>query len=122
MSDLGTTQYHTVMGFTAFGLFGPDTSTPEGAASVAPVTCNASGLRVMLPTGVAMNLDFTLLSGATIATLTTPILSCTILAASAACTSAGSGPISAGNLVVLRSQASGPTGPDVNVFFGWTCQ
>lgn len=59
----GDVYYHTVFGHTRpFNPFGPDTTTPEGTASVAPIACTASGLRVLLdvpapPGGVRMALQ-----------------------------------------------------------------
>jgi hypothetical protein len=120
----GTTNYHTVMGATTpLSVFGPDTTSPQGAASVAPVGCTASGLRVVLETAPAVAMQFTLQRGATIAALTNAALSCTVAASATSCTSgAATVSIVAGNLIVFRSESAGSIGSDINLFFGWICQ
>jgi hypothetical protein len=108
---------------TPFNPFGPDTTTPQGTASVAPVSCLASGLRVTLdvaapPGGVRMALQ----RGANFAALTDTAVTCTVPVGGTTCTSAAaSEAIGAGELVVFRTDTVG-LAIDINVSFGWKCQ
>lgn len=120
----GDVAYHTVMGHTSpFTTFGPDTTSPQGTASVAPVTCLASGLRVVLDVpapsgGVRMALQ----RGTTFAFLADTFVSCVVPAGGTTCTSgAASEAIGNGELVVFRSDTVG-LGVDINISFGWRCQ
>jgi hypothetical protein len=107
---------------TPVPIFGPDTTTPQGAAGVAPGTCSASGLRVVLETALAADVSFTLQRGPSIPGLADTTLACTVATGATAC-DAGLAivPIAAGDLVVFRSDA-GDIGSDSNVFFGWLCR
>ena len=118
--------YHTVMGHTTpLSIFGPDTTTPQGAASVAPIACTASTLRVVLESAppVSVGISFTLQQGSTIATLTDTAVLCVVVSPSTSCNSgAAAEALTAGNLIVLKSLSSADLLADTNVFFGWTCQ
>jgi len=120
----GDVYYHTVSGHTSpFNPFGPDTTTPQGTASVAARSCLASGLRVVLdvpapPGGVRMALQ----RGTTFATLSDTAVTCTVPIGSTTCTSAAaSEAIGTGELIVFRSDTVGIS-IDVNASFGWSCQ
>jgi hypothetical protein len=120
----GDLSYHAVSGHTSpFNPFGPDTTSPQGAASVAAGSCLASGLRVALdvpapPGGVRMALQ----RGATFASLADTGVTCTAPAGTTSCTSgAASEGISTGELIVFRADTVG-LGVDINVSFGWVCR
>jgi hypothetical protein len=123
LAGAGTTNYHTVMGATTpLSIFGPDTTTPQGAASVAPIACTASTLRIVLDVAAPTNITFALQQGASIPALL-DALTCTVLSSATSCDSGlATIPLAAGNLIVLRSESVVEPGVDVNVFFGWTCQ
>jgi hypothetical protein len=108
---------------TPLSIFGPDTTSPQGAAGVAPVACTASGLRFVLEAAIATSVTFTLRRGLTIAGLADTALSCTVAAGATSCTSgAATVAIAAGDLVVFRSLSAADLGADVNIYFGWICQ
>lgn len=111
------------MGWTTLSLFGPDTTVPQGAASVVPVACTASGLRVVLEATLGVTLQFALQRGATIAGLADTALSCTVAAAGTSCTSGvATVALAVGDLVVFRSVSGGSFTSDTSVYFGWICQ
>jgi hypothetical protein len=114
------------MGHTSpFNPFGPDTSSPEGAASVAPGACTASGLRVVLDVAAPVGgVRFALQRSAhTAAAVADTAVLCTVPAGATSCTSgAAAAAISAGDILVFRSDTVGALPIDVNIYFGWVCQ
>jgi hypothetical protein len=125
LAGAGQTNYHTVMGHTTpLPIFGPDTTTPQGAASVAPIGCTASALQILLDVPApGVNITFTLQSGVSIAALADTAVTCTVPNALTVCTSGvATAPLAAGDVVVLKSVSTLDPTVDVNVLFGWTCQ
>ncbi len=121
----GDVAYHTVSGHTTpLNPFGPDTSTPEGTASVQGALCLASGLRVVLDIpapsgGVRMALQ----RGASFPAIGDTAVACTVPPGGTTCTSGtNSEAISAGELIVFRSTFDVPLGSNINIAFSWRCQ
>jgi hypothetical protein len=121
----GDVAYHTVSGHTTpLNPFGPDTSTPEGTASVQGALCLASGLRVVLDIpapsgGVRMALQ----RGASFLAIGDTAVACTVPPGGTTCTSGvSSEAISAGELIVFRSTFDVPLGSNINIAFSWRCQ
>lgn len=116
--------YHTVVGHTSpLNPFGPDTTTPEGTASVAPFTCIASALRVVVDIPApASGVRMVLQSGGTYTVISDTALSCTVPPGGTTCTTGlTSAVINAGELIVFRS-TSDLLPSSINLSFGWRCQ
>jgi hypothetical protein len=112
------------MGHTSpFNPFGPDTTTPEGALSIAPGSCTASGLRVVLDVAPPVDVEFVLQRGPSVPGLSSTLVGCTVTAGTTSCTSgAFTALLAAGDLLVFRSLSAGTLNNNTNIYFGWICQ